>query len=184
MKPGASFGPIFGSGPAAGPQQNAPSPNPMGDRQRITTKTHTMPVCIITALAIVPAMALITAQAMAQTTVRARAARPKVLGPMGNQPPKQEPTEPVPMAPVDPAPTDTAPRVHQRGRFTAQASIPNRSRSLGKHPVDRPSVAIPPVTPRQKRPPIDRPNHHPDDPAPRLCRPNGKINRRLGPLPT
>jgi hypothetical protein len=156
----------------------------MGDRQHITTKTHTMPVCIITALAIVPATVLIT--------VRTRAARPKVLGPMGNQPPKQEPTEPVPMeptepvpmAPVDPAPTDTAPRVHQRGRFTAQASIPNRSRSLGKHPVDRPSVAIPPVTPRQKRPPIDRPNHPHDDPAPRLCRPNGKINRRLGPLPT
>jgi len=87
------------------------------------------------------------------------------------------------MVPVDIAPMDTAPKAHQRGRFMAKASIPNRSRSLGKHHADRPLIAIPPVTPRRKRPPIDRPNHPHDDLAPRSCRPNGKINRRLVPLP-
>lgn len=87
------------------------------------------------------------------------------------------------MVPVDTAPMDTAPKAHQRVRFMAKAFIPNRSRSLGKHHADRPLIAIPPVTPRRKRPPIDRPNHPQDDRAPRSCRPNGKINRRLVLLP-
>lgn len=87
------------------------------------------------------------------------------------------------MAPVDTTPMDTAPKAHQQVRFMAKAFILNRSRSLGKHHVDRPSIAIPPVTPRRKRPPIDRPNRPHDDLAPRSCRPNGKINRHLVLLP-